>query len=108
MRSRLETVSLSMQSIKLNTANGRRLRNYQRLTEEKTDLVVVENSFYLSYQRWNSMQKGDRKPEHFIPPKYEHIKLSNICVMSFEICVIISFMIQLAEKGLCSKLYLHE
>lgn len=46
------------------------------------------------------MQKEEQKLEHFILQKYEHIKLSNICVMSFEICVIISFMIQLPEKEL--------
>ena len=42
-RSKLEIVSPNMQSTRSRTANGRRLRNYQRLTEEKTDSEVVGN-----------------------------------------------------------------
>lgn len=50
MRSRLETVSLSMQSIKLKTASERRLMSSQRLTDEMqaTDRVG-DSQFYLFF-----------------------------------------------------------
>ena len=42
-RSRLEIVSPNMQSIKSSNANEKRLRNFQRPTDEQTDSEAVEN-----------------------------------------------------------------
>lgn len=42
-RSRLEIVSPNMQSTRLRTASERRLRNFQRPTDEQTDSEAVEN-----------------------------------------------------------------
>ena len=52
MRSKLEIVSLSMQSIKLRTANGKRLRNYQNPIEamQATDRVGGSEIYLLFYK----------------------------------------------------------